>query len=210
MALSLVGRPLLADRSRIRARAHDIDGLVAQLGGSWGVRIGNFDGSPMPDVSGVTGAAPVWLEIMSYLHRGRPVQPPRLPAGVVTADVHFTPAVEPARREYYLAGTESMDVRLPDRTDRQVARIAYPGRGAILALDPDIPAGHERVFFEIAPASDDYVVRIDDTLVSAHSGWQPVPGRHRAALLDRHGAVLDQTEFEVRGAPLRSASGDAN
>jgi penicillin-binding protein 1C len=203
--------------------------LVAQLGGSWGVRIGNFDGSPMPDVSGVTGAAPVWLEIMSYLHRGRPGQPPRSPAGVATADVNFTPAVEAPRREYYLMGTESADVRMkahtghpwpaplasirsaPDRADRQVARISYPGRGAILAIDPDIPLGHERVFFEITPAGDDYVVRIDDeTLASAQASWQPRPGHHRVELMDRYGVVLDQTEFEVRGGPLLSAVSDGH
>ncbi|NWG75984.1 MAG: penicillin-binding protein 1C, partial [Rubrivivax sp.] len=167
-----------------------------------GVWVGNFDGSPMRDVSGVTGAAPVWLAIMSELHRGRPAQPPKAPAGVVTAEVRFTPAVEAARREYFLAGTETTEVPLPDRAGRQLARISYPGRGAILALDPDIPPGHERVFFEITPAGGDYVLRIDsETLVSAQAGWQPLPGRHRAELLDSHGVLLDQTEFEVRGAP---------
>ena len=33
-----------------------------------GVWVGNFSGEPMRDVSGVTGAAPVWLEVMAWLH----------------------------------------------------------------------------------------------------------------------------------------------
>ena len=41
--------------------------------------IGNFDGSPMRDVSGVTGAAPLWHRIMVHLHEsdvpGRLTQP---------------------------------------------------------------------------------------------------------------------------------------
>ncbi|ANV83217.1 penicillin-binding protein 1C [Picosynechococcus sp. PCC 7003] len=33
--------------------------------------IGNFDGTPMQQVSGVTGAAPLWRDIMLYLHQQR-------------------------------------------------------------------------------------------------------------------------------------------
>ncbi len=35
-----------------------------------GVWVGNFSGAPMHDVSGVSGAAPVWREIMDFLHEG--------------------------------------------------------------------------------------------------------------------------------------------
>ena len=42
-----------------------------------GVWVGNFDGSPMRDVSGVTGAAPVWIELVDFLHRrSTSAQPP--------------------------------------------------------------------------------------------------------------------------------------
>ncbi len=34
-----------------------------------GVWVGNASGEPMHDVSGVSGAAPVWLEVMNWLHR---------------------------------------------------------------------------------------------------------------------------------------------
>ena len=43
-----------------------------------GVWVGNFSGEPMHDVSGVTGAAPVWREIMDYLNEGKAA--PRQPA----------------------------------------------------------------------------------------------------------------------------------
>jgi penicillin-binding protein 1C len=33
-----------------------------------GVWVGNVSGAPMRDVSGITGAAPVWLDVMNYLH----------------------------------------------------------------------------------------------------------------------------------------------
>ncbi|KOT16128.1 penicillin-binding protein 1C [Burkholderia mallei] len=45
-----------------------------------GVWVGNADGSPMWDVSGVTGAAPVWAAIVGYLHRDLASRAPRPPA----------------------------------------------------------------------------------------------------------------------------------
>lgn len=167
-----------------------------------GVWVGNFDGSPMQDVSGITGAAPVWSEVMRYLHQGRPGRAPRPAAGVLAAGVQFIPAVEAARREYFLRGTETTKVHLPERSEPQIARIAYPSRGAILAVDPDIPRGHQRVFFEISPEGEKFRVRVDNgALATLETGWTPTPGRHRVTLVDGEGAVLDHADFDVRGAP---------
>ena len=45
-----------------------------------GVWLGNFSGEPMRNVSGVSGAAPVWLAVMNYLHADQSSNPPK-PAG---------------------------------------------------------------------------------------------------------------------------------
>ena len=37
-----------------------------------GVWVGNFSGEPMWNVSGITGAAPIWIEMMDFLHRDVP------------------------------------------------------------------------------------------------------------------------------------------
>ncbi len=39
------------------------------------VWVGNAKGEPMRDVSGVSGAAPIWREVMDWLHRGDPATP---------------------------------------------------------------------------------------------------------------------------------------
>ena len=78
-----------------------------------GVWVGNFGGEPMRNVSGVTGAAPVWREVMAWLHGAVPSAPPAAPAGVVAAPVAFPGAVEPARLEWFLAGTEPPRRRRP-------------------------------------------------------------------------------------------------
>src|SRR5262249_35652344 len=70
-----------------------------------GVWVGNFTGAPMRDVSGVTGAAPVWLEVMERLHAGLPSDPPPAPPGVVAVPAVFAGGVEPPRREWMLAGS---------------------------------------------------------------------------------------------------------
>ncbi|CAB3770341.1 penicillin-binding protein 1C [Paraburkholderia solisilvae] len=77
-----------------------------------GVWVGNADGTPMWDVSGVTGAAPVWAALVGYLHRRAASTPPAAPAGVVRAHVRFDEALEPARDEWFLRGTQTPVVAL--------------------------------------------------------------------------------------------------
>ncbi|MDQ6780767.1 MAG: penicillin-binding protein 1C [Candidatus Eremiobacteraeota bacterium] len=48
-----------------------------------GVWVGNFDGQPMRQVSGVTGAAPLWSRIIMHLHDRSDPQPFAPPAGLV-------------------------------------------------------------------------------------------------------------------------------
>ena len=54
-----------------------------------GVWVGNFDGTPMRQVSGISGAAPIYRDIMLYLYRY--AEPPSLlaepPPGLVTARI---------------------------------------------------------------------------------------------------------------------------
>ncbi len=71
-----------------------------------GVWVGNLFGEPMRNVSGVTGAAPIWLEVVSWLHHARPSPPISPPPGVLATRVTFPAEVEPGRTEWFLRGTE--------------------------------------------------------------------------------------------------------
>ncbi|HJW23626.1 MAG TPA: penicillin-binding protein 1C [Rhodocyclaceae bacterium] len=173
------------------------------------VWVGNAAGEPMHDVSGVSGAAPVWREVMDWLHRsdpatGRPRQesrPPPPPAGVVRTSLRFDPAVEPARREWFLAGTETALVR--GAAARSLARIAYPAEGTVVALDPDIPPARQRLPLRLSVAADKgWRWRLDGRLLGPAAGqvlWIPQPGRHRLSLEDAGGREVDVVAFEVRG-----------
>ena len=167
-----------------------------------GIWVGNFDGSPMRDVSGVTGAAPVWIELVDYLHRrSASTQPPR-PQSVIARHLDYEKDIEAAREEYFVAGTE-IDVvaAKPARTLR--AEIAYPGDGSIIALDPDIPDSVQRVRFVAAPQLPGQRWQLDGEMLGTPDKpvlWAPQAGRHDLVLVDATGEELDRVHFEVRGS----------
>ena len=172
------------------------------------VWVGNASGSPMHDVSGISGAAPVWREVMDWLHRGdaqngRPKvdsQPPRAPKGVVHTKIRFAPASEPTREEWFIAGTEMPLIRAV--SGMGLARIAYPADGSIIALDPDIPPQRQRIPLRLSiPAEGAWIWRIDQQRVGkAEHGmrWLPQPGKHQLTLENERGEIMDSVAFEVR------------
>lgn len=79
-----------------------------------GVWVGNFDNTPMNQVSGVTGAGPVFREIFNHLHDTRGTSWYTPPADLVRAKVDprngrrvtaQSPLVGMSREEYFLPGT---------------------------------------------------------------------------------------------------------
>jgi penicillin-binding protein 1C len=160
-----------------------------------GVWAGNFSGAPMWNVSGITGAAPVWVEIMNRLHQDRTSSAPQPPPGVAAQ----TDAGD-GRREWFLRGTE-MSV-LPGVANPGV-RIVYPASGTIVALDPDIPAEEQKLFFEAQPADDRLQWVLDGNRIGGAGAlflWTPARGKHSLALVDAANRIVDTVAFEVRGS----------
>jgi penicillin-binding protein 1C len=124
---------------------------------------------------------------------------------VLRQAVAFDPAAEPPRDEWFLRGTEVAVIHGIGgaATPATVTpTIRYPAPDTVIALDPDIPAGRERVVFAAAPAVSGLRWRIDDAVLPAERGradWRPVPGRHVLVLEDATGAALSSVAFEVRG-----------
>ena len=81
-----------------------------------GVWVGNASGAAMHDVSGTSGAAPIWAAVMGFLHAREPSRAPAAPAGLVRTAVRFGPApplpagspapLEAARDEWFVPGTQ--------------------------------------------------------------------------------------------------------
>jgi membrane carboxypeptidase/penicillin-binding protein PbpC len=68
-----------------------------------GVWTGNNDGSPMYNVSGVDGAAPIWHDAMLAAERNHPIQNFILPHGLIGATVHYPDSI--TTTDWYLPGT---------------------------------------------------------------------------------------------------------
>jgi len=168
-----------------------------------GVWVGNFSGQPMWDVSGMTGAAPIWVEVMNRLHSSRPSRAKEAPEGIVIGKVRFAVA-EQSQSEWFLRGTESELVsRIPPTL---VPEIDYPPPGGIFALDPDIPDEQQRVFFLATAAAANLSWVLDGKKLGSAAdpwSWSPQTGRHTLSLADRNGVAVDSVGFSVRGGGSR-------
>jgi penicillin-binding protein 1C len=165
------------------------------------VWVGNASGASMHEVSGVSGAAPVWREIMDWLHLAKlRSEAPTPPPGLVARSIRFDPAIEPPRREWFLAGTERDIVRAASVS--ALARISYPADGTVIALDPDIPPGRQHIALQLSSSgARGWQWRLDGKLLGRADQprtWRPHPGRHRLELLDAAGKTLETVGFEVR------------
>ena len=165
------------------------------------VWVGNFEGDPMHDVSGVTGAAPVWREIMDTLQKEGAAPAPKPPDGVHASLVSFATGNEAARPEWFLTGTQMSGSIAKLNANDQTPQIESPTNGMIVAIDPDIPSDRQRLPVRVKGNSEGLVVRLDDAVLGqADKGmfWQPRPGAHRIVLEDSSGSTVDQIRFTVR------------
>ncbi len=165
--------------------------------GTW---VGNFDGSPMRGVSGVTGAGPLWNRIMLHLYE-RNDDPPPFPAprGFVRATICATTGRAPAPhahcpgvvREWVLphdlaaverpAAGEGLRILFPRDGDvfvRETAAGALGRSEEQLALRAADAAGPVRWSVEGAPLALDangnafWPLRLGTWRISAHDGTQ--------------------------------------
>lgn len=106
------------------------------------VWVGNSDNSPMSGlVSGVTGAAPIWNDLMSYVLKGTTVSAPKRPVDVVSRAVcsnsgllppaDGTPDRCPVRQELFIKGQEPKKIgegRVKVFIDKTTNDLAKPGQ----------------------------------------------------------------------------------
>lgn len=180
-----------------------------------GVWVGNASGQPMWDVSGVTGAAPVWRTVMDELYRQAPgatslsSSPSSIapPSGVTRRLVQFRPSLEPPRQEWFIAGTEQSAVTLAAARGSARTQIASPLDGTVFALDPDIPPQAQTLRMSAVPGTPaSWSWRLDGKTLGPAKDirWSMRPGSHRLELRDQTGKVTESVRFEVRGAQLKT------
>lgn len=136
-----------------------------------GVWVGNFNGEPMWNVSGMSGAAPVWRSLMLALH---------------------------PNREGNLAQYEAPSNPLPRRT---ISRIRYPAPDMLVGLDPDIPLRLQKLPIEIDNPQKDQKLFLNHRFLNkaqVNTLWSLQKGKHLVELKNSEGHLVDSVRFEVR------------
>jgi len=165
-----------------------------------GVWTGNFSGEPMWNVSGVTGAAPIWTEMMDFLHRDVSSIKREAFSGLVRKRIEFSQDVAASREEWFIRGTEPNSQN--QRTGQFNPRILYPPSGTVIAVDPDIPPELQKVFFVSRTDENNLQWVLSGTpmeKVGKKIPWTPKEGKYSLAIADKDEKVLDYVYFEVRG-----------
>ncbi len=143
-----------------------------------GVWVGNFDGSPMNGISGISGAAPLFRDIMIELHRDEYPEDFEKPKTLMHAKICSSTGmlagkVCPVIEEIFIPGTEPNDTCSycgsladsrkgfsgiievePVRAESVPNsigkfRILYPQNDDIYKLDPHIPYSNQAIVFKV-------------------------------------------------------------
>ncbi|PTQ90157.1 penicillin-binding protein 1C [Agitococcus lubricus] len=168
------------------------------------VWVGNMQGLPMRDVSGITGAAPIWFDIMHYLHQDQMAMPaPVAPATLQQMQVQFTGFNQPSYLEWFLEGTGQQQISYQADT---IPQIIYPAHGTIIALDPDMPVARQKVFFKAHVGGEHLAFWLNDQYLAQAEqdyAWQPQRGHYHLQLKTHSGQTRADIRFEVRGKVVK-------
>ena len=184
-----------------------------------GVWVGNADGTPMDDVTGVRGAAPIWQRFMTAALEGQPVAAWPQPATVAVQEIDALSGLLPSpftpetREEFFLAGT------VPVQRDmvHQPFDIHVP-TGLLATPDTPLDEVEEQVFVVLPTEADEwqrtlpedsplrlppeaFVAAVAPTGASERAAiTRPVPLERVRSVLDIQGTAAGPlfAEFELR------------
>lgn len=128
-----------------------------------GVWVGNTDNTSMArSVTGLSGAAPIWKDVMEYLHKGRPARAFERPEGLVEKAVCQVDGLVPngacpAVSELFIPGTE------PTQQSTIVQKFPInrdTNRLAVAGTPPELV--DERVMYVYPPQAQDWYFSLTD------------------------------------------------
>ncbi|HIK07628.1 MAG TPA: penicillin-binding protein 1C [Trichormus sp. M33_DOE_039] len=189
--------------------------------------VGNFNGEPMRQVSGVVGAAPLWNRIMLHLHERQEPAAFSSPTGLIKLPICAVSGLKPTPncnsvvQEYFypqdkIAYETQQDFHLPSEYDEWLAtqqssslvannlRIVSPHNGDLFLLYPG-GEGQQKLEFKLAGNLSTPVEwwlngeKLDSQVNSMF--WYLHPGRW--ILEARSGEMRHQVSFQVESANVR-------
>jgi penicillin-binding protein 1C len=192
-----------------------------------GVWVGNFDGSAMQGVSGVTGAGPLWSRIMLHLHERDEPLPFAPPAGYVRTQICATTGHAPARDcravvYEWVKPSDLADVRRPvpeklgseydawlaqhPENARSAFHIVFPHNGDVFVrndVTTAVQAREQQIALRAAGADGKVVWRVNGATLpldsEGHAFWPVALGTWTVEARD--GARLDRITIRVVKPP---------
>jgi penicillin-binding protein 1C len=145
-----------------------------------GVWVGNFNGSPMRDVSGVSGAAPLWRAVMDQLHHD---QPSKIPSALSSIQLSLS------------------DLKTVPVTRGSLKKIIYPKHLAVFAYDVEIPEARQKILFKAdkGESSDQWVLngKVLSSLKEPYF-WSVTRGKYTLELQNKSGEIMDTISYWVK------------
>jgi membrane peptidoglycan carboxypeptidase len=123
------------------------------------VWVGNNNNEPMEDVTGLSGAAPIWNEVMAYYHQELPVETWQRPPGLVDVAVDAVSGLLPTDHSVgpvYEMFLEGIEPREKDNIHQLFAINRENGKLAIAGCTPP-ELIEERVYEIYPPVANDWV-----------------------------------------------------
>jgi len=171
-----------------------------------GVWVGNADGTPMDDVTGVRGAAPIWQRFMTAALEGRPALEWPQPATVAVQEIDALSGLLPSpftpetREEFFLPGT------VPVQRDMVHQPFAIHVPTGLLATPDTPPDEVEEQVFVVLPTeaeewqrtlADDSPLRLPPEAFVA--GTAPTGASERAAITSPVPTERVRSVLEIQG-----------
>lgn len=135
-----------------------------------GVWVGNSSGKPMWNVSGITGAAPIFRSVMLALEK------------------------DTAKRSSLFLQAGATAVKIDEK---KITKIRYPVNGEVIGFDLEIPEHLQKMPIEVENRKENHVVMVDGKTVVGDF-WSVEKGQHVLTLNDGSGDSLETIKFEVR------------
>ena len=187
-----------------------------------GIWVGNFDGSPMHQVSGITGAGPIFRDVMLLLHRSSPSAKFPKPMKIITARICAetgelaSPLCDNTIFEIFVEKTQPSSVCLHHTTDAPLSIfptgirtehanktsgvvISYPDDGDIFKIDPILRKEYQTLTFKIITSHPlvDVSWYVNDKNIGTVADpfeitWQLTPGKHR---IEACGLTIDDRKI---------------
>ena len=149
-----------------------------------GVWVGNADNEPMHNISGISGAGPIWHDVMEAALKGRPVSDFARPEGLLEVEVCALsgllpgPACPHRVKELFIAGTEPTTACTEHSAVADSAsggtgsgehlspsagaalELTGPDGGAVYRIDPGLPQESQRLVVSARAAKEGVFSRV--------------------------------------------------